>query len=79
MRWVLTWKVIEDEAGGIVGRKPKARLILKGYQDPDLLFLKEDSPTLATQNRNTIWPCVLLTAGKVMLETLNGFLERRSN
>ena len=37
-----------------IGQKPKARLIIKGYQDPDLLLLKRDSPTLSTQNRNMI-------------------------
>ena len=54
MRWVLTWKAIENDTGDVIGRKPKARLIIKGYQDPDLLHLKRDSPTLATQNRNMI-------------------------
>ena len=54
MRWVLTWKVIENEQGHQTGQKPKARLIIKGHQDPDLLFLKRDSPTLSTQNRNMV-------------------------
>ena len=54
MRWVLTWKVVEDGGGNQVGQKPKARLIIKGYQDPDLLTLKRDSPTLSTQNRNMV-------------------------
>ena len=43
-----------NEDGEHVSDKPKARLIIKGYQDPDLLHLKRDSPTLSTQNRNTI-------------------------
>ena len=54
MRWVLTWKVLQNEAGEACGRKPKARLIIKGFQDPDLLKLRSDSPTLTTQNRNMI-------------------------
>ena len=37
MRWVLTWKVVENSQGEITGHKPKARLIIKGFQDPDLL------------------------------------------
>ena len=41
MRWVLNWKRVEDEAGNHVGDKPKARLIIKGYQDPDLLKAEE--------------------------------------
>ena len=54
MRWVLSWKAVEDSQGEVTGQKPKARLIIRGYQDPDLLYLKRDSPTLATQSRNMI-------------------------
>ena len=55
MRWVLTWKAVtDDDTGDVVDHKPKARLIIKGHQDPDLLHLKRDSPTLATQSRNMI-------------------------
>ena len=54
MRWVLSWKAVTNEQGEVTGQKPKARLIIKGYQDPDLLHLKRDSPTLATQSRNMI-------------------------
>ena len=54
MRWVLTWKPIEDDQGKDIGHKAKARLIIKGFQDPDLLHIKRDSPTLATSSRNMI-------------------------
>ena len=54
MKWVLTWKAIENEQGQSTGQKPKARLIIKGYQDTDLLLLRRDSPTLSTQNRNLL-------------------------
>ena len=54
MRWVLTREAITDEKENQIGQKPKARLIIKGYQDPDLLLLKPDSPTLSTQSRNMI-------------------------
>ena len=30
MRWVLTWKPIEDDQGRDIGHKAKARLIIKG-------------------------------------------------
>ena len=78
MRWVLTWKVVTDqESGEVVGRKPKARLIIKGFQDPDLLMLKRDSPTLNTQNRNMVlgmaaihkWNCYV---GDIKTAFLNG-------
>ena len=54
MRWVLTWKPLEDNEGQVVGQKPKARLIIKGFLDPDLLSLKRESPTLSSQNRNLL-------------------------
>jgi len=65
MRWVLTWKVIQNDQGETTGCKPKARLIIKGFQDPDLLNLRKDSPTLSTQSRN-----VLLSVSAMQLWTV---------
>ena len=41
-RWVLTWKKPED---GSLQRKAKARLVLKGFQDPDILSMEKAAPT----------------------------------
>ena len=49
----------------IVEKKPKARLIIKGYQDPDLLNLKRDSPALNNQNRNLIFSLAELFGWKI--------------
>ena len=66
MRWVLTWKTIQDPATGEeVGRKPKARLIIKGFMDPDLLNLRKDSPTLNTQSRNMILAVAAMSKWRV--------------
>ena len=54
MRWVLTWKSDINKEGQKIGQRPKARLIIKGFQDPDILNLRKDSPTLNTQSQNTI-------------------------
>ena len=43
MRWVLTWKVDETEGS----TKAKARLVVKGFTDPDLTTLRSESPTLS--------------------------------
>ena len=51
MRWVLTWKIIDDPDNP---RKAKARLIIRGFQDPDLMFLQRDSPTLPVCSRNIL-------------------------
>lgn len=47
-RWVLTWK--EDKSSPS-GRKAKARLVIKGFQDPDIGQLSSDSPTLTRDAR----------------------------
>ena len=42
MRWVLTWKTEDDGT-----QKAKARLVVKGFTDPDLVTLRSESPTLS--------------------------------
>ena len=55
MRWILVWKNEVNHDGEVVGRKPKARLIIKGFQDPDLLKIERDDPTLSTTGRNMVF------------------------
>ena len=43
MCWVLTWEAVEDSQGQVQGKKAKARLIIKGFLDPDLLHVKRES------------------------------------
>jgi hypothetical protein len=50
MRWILTWKKIEETGG----RKAKARLVVKGFTDPDLLQIRAESPTLSKIGRNCL-------------------------
>ena len=77
MRWVLTWKDLEEPTEEGLKQKPKARLIIKGFQDPDLLVLQRDSPTLSNSNRNIIlalsaqygWS---VSAGDIKTAFLNG-------
>ena len=49
-RWVLTWKDAPEEAEGKT-KRAKARLVVVGFTDPDLLDVPRDSPTLATRTR----------------------------
>ena len=49
VRWVLTWK--EPEPGSDLPRRAKARLVVVGFQDPDLTSLARDSPTLSLRSR----------------------------
>lgn len=57
MRWIYTWKVVTDSAGNETGKRAKARLIIKGFQDPRLLHLPRESPTLSTLGRNMLLTC----------------------
>ena len=50
MRWVLTWKVAEDTGE----TKAKARLVVKGFTDPDLTKIRSESPTLSRLSRQII-------------------------
>ena len=47
MRWVHTWKVAEDTGE----TKAKARLVVKGFTDPDLTEISAESPTLNCVSR----------------------------
>ena len=53
-RWVLTWKNLEDEHGKPNGRKAKARLVVLGFQDPQLTEVARDAPTLTREGRHTV-------------------------
>ena len=45
-RWVLTWKRLnEDKPEEPPRYKAKARLVLRGFEDPDLLNIKTAAPT----------------------------------
>ena len=46
-RWVLSWK--EPENGG--PPKAKARLVLRGFEDPDLMNIEKASPTATRQSK----------------------------
>ena len=50
-KWVLTWK--EDQASP-TGRKPKARLVIRGFQDPEVGLISTKSPTLSRDGRMMI-------------------------
>ena len=51
-RWVLTWKKSSDP--DVTAVTPKARLVLVGFQDPDLGKIATDSPTLRKESKHII-------------------------
>ena len=51
-RWVLTWKKSSDPDDR--SKTPKARLVLIGWQDPDLGKIATDSPTLRKESKHLV-------------------------
>ena len=49
MRWILTWKRLDDG-----GRKAKARAILKGFQDPEYEYRSTTTPVMTRQTRQLL-------------------------
>ena len=52
-RWVLTWKPIDDsgQESGSTQSKPKARLVILGFEDPHIETLSRDAPTMGKDSR----------------------------
>ena len=50
-RWVLTWKNPEKPRDA---KRPKARLVVLGFEDPDLSTIPNDAPTLGKDARQLI-------------------------
>ena len=51
-RWVLVWKKSSDPDDK--GKTPKARLVLVGWQDPELGQVATDSPTLRKESKSLV-------------------------
>lgn len=56
-RWILVWKPLEENntdvptTSKLATHKPKARLVVLGYLDPNLTEVPRDSPTLGRQSK----------------------------
>jgi hypothetical protein len=59
-RWVLTCKPLDPEDQQKSGKthKPKARLVILGYEDPLIDSLPRDSPTLGRDSRMLALQCI---------------------
>lgn len=68
-RWVLTWKLVDG------AKVPKARLVLLGYQDPDLGEYTRSSPTLTRTGRTLVLALMAQFVWQVFsLDAKNAFL-----
>ena len=52
-RWILTWKPVEEGQGqrSTPDKKAKARLVVLGYEDPQIAEIPRDSPTMGRLSR----------------------------
>eukprot|EP00435_Cladocopium_sp_Y103_P063659 s40_g25.t1 len=65
-RWVLTWKPVEPTTSNPnPDAKPKARLVILGYGDPQLEQLARDSPTMGKDSRTLILQYAASTRQKI--------------
>ena len=55
-RWVLTWKDLDEIDAAKEGktRKAKARLVILGFEDPNITDIPRDSPTLQKESRSLL-------------------------
>ena len=74
MRWLLTWKTREDGS-----RKPKARAVLLGYQDPSYAHRATTSPVMTRQSRQLVLQAAANFSWKVHKGDVTGaFLQGRT-
>lgn len=71
-RWILTWKEVDEENNGTNQHqhqhpkfKPKARLVVLGYTDPNLAEIPRDSPTMTKLSRMLILQLVASKAWNI--------------
>ena len=54
-RWIYTWKNVEPTSEATKdGKKAKARLVVLGFEDPDLERVPNDAPTLSKDGRQLL-------------------------
>ena len=50
-RWIYTWK---PPAPGTTEERAKARLVIRGFEDPELSSIAADAPTLSKDGKQLI-------------------------
>lgn len=50
-RWILTWK---DPLPGTAEKRAKARLVILGFEDPDISTVPNDAPTLSKDGKQLL-------------------------
>ena len=73
-RFVLTWKRDEAQPDG---KKPKARLVVLGFADPDIERLRSEAPVASRRADSIFWPCGPASGWRAhKADAVTAFLQR---
>ena len=76
-RWILVWK---PDPAAPSGTKAKARLVVRGFQDPEIDKVNTDSPTLGRDARNLLLQVVSSSSWDIQsFDITTAFLRGRSD
>ena len=76
-RWILTWKAPLQEGGP---RRAKARLVVLGFEDPELSTIPNDAPTLGKDARQLIVQQVVSRGWKLInFDISTAFLQGKGD
>ena len=74
-RWILSWK---PPLPGATEHRPKARLVILGFEDPDLSVVPNDAPTLSKDGKQLILQKVASNKWSLLnFDISTAFLKRR--
>ena len=76
-RWILTYK---SDPTSPSGHKHKARLVVRGYQDPEIDQVNTDSPTLGRDARQLLFQTVCSSGWDIQsFDITTAFLRGRAD
>ena len=76
-RWILTWKPPDKEG---MPRRAKARLVVLGFEDPDIQSIPNDAPTLGKDARQMILQKVVSNRWKLInFDVSTAFLQGKGD
>ena len=76
-RWILSWKDPEKEGGP---KRAKARLVVLGFEDPDLSSIPNDAPTLGKDARQLLLQKVVSNRWKLInFDVSTAFLQGKGD
>ena len=76
-RWILTWK---PPAPGLTEKRAKARLVVFGFEDPQLSTIAADAPTLSKDGKQLVLQQIVSTGWRLInFDISTAFLKGAGN